>query len=429
MNENNRGTFIKRITSKLGCTGFFHVFGSTAINKIISFASGIVLVRLISKSEYGIFSYANNLLNFFMIACGLGAASGILQMCSEQRDELEKKRIYAYASRSSFIANCLLSIVILLVSIFIPLKIEGANFCLGMMAFLPIFSYTYEMQIFYLRTQRRNKEYSYSNTFSTVTIFVLSCTLSYFFQIKGLVAAKYIAFSVSVLFVLWRFRVDYPATKKSELSAETKKQFWGISAISMLNNGMSSLMYMLDIFVLGIVVPDSTVVASYKLATNIPTALAFIPAAFVTYIYPYFALHREDKAWVRRKYILVAGALAVFCSLISLVMFIFAPFVIKLLFGAEYLDALPCFRILSISFALSAVFRTLPGNILVTQRRLKFNLFTAIFSSAVNTVLNVIFITRWKSIGAAYATLVTVIVTGILDTGYLTYILSKKKCK
>ena len=93
MNENNRGTFIKRITSKLGCTGFFHVFGSTAINKIISFASGIVLVRLISKSEYGIFSYANNLLNFFMIACGLGAASGILQMCSEQRDELEKKRI------------------------------------------------------------------------------------------------------------------------------------------------------------------------------------------------------------------------------------------------------------------------------------------------------------------------------------------------
>lgn len=81
---------------------FLSVFGSTAINKIISFASGIVLVRLISKSEYGIFSYANNLLNFFMIACGLGAASGILQMCSEQRDELEKKRIYAYAKQKQF---------------------------------------------------------------------------------------------------------------------------------------------------------------------------------------------------------------------------------------------------------------------------------------------------------------------------------------
>lgn len=419
----------KKVLAKLRTTGFFHIFGSSSINKIVAFASGIILVRIISKSEYGIFSYANNLLNFFMIGCGFGAASGMLQMCSEQRDDIEKENIYAYASRSSFVINCLLSIVILLVSIFVPLKIERANLCLRMMAFLPIFSYTHEMQIFYLRTQRRNKAYSYSNTFSTVAIFVLSCTLSFLFQVEGLVLAKYIAFAVSVLFVLWRFRVGYPVTKKFELSAKIKKQFWGISAISMLNNGMSSLMYMLDIFVLGIVVPDSTVVASYKLATNVPTALAFIPAAFVTYIYPYFALHRENKAWVRRKYVLVAGALAVLCSIISLVMFIFSPFIIKLLFGAAYLDAVPCFRVLSISFAISALFRTLPGNILVTQRKLKFNLFTATLSSAVNTVLNVMFITRWQSIGAAYATLVTVILTGLLDTGYLTFVLCRKSCE
>ena len=417
---------IKRIISKLGSTGFFHVFGTTAINKIIGFLSGIILVRLISKSEYGIFSYANNLLNFFMIACGLGAASGVLQMCSERREEETKKQLYAYASSSSFFINCILSVIILAVAFFVPLKIEGANFCLAIMAFLPIFSYTYEMQVFYLRTQRRNKEYSYSNTFSTFTIFVLSCILSYFFKIKGLVIAKYVSFAISILFVFLCFKVNYPIIKKAKLSKEIKKQFWGISAISMLNNGMSSLMYLLDVFVLGIVIPDSTVVASYKLATNIPTALAFIPAALVTYIYPYFALHREDKAWVRKKYMLAVTALAVFCSLIAIGMFIFAPFIIRILFGAEYLDAVPCFRVLSISFAISAVFRTLPGNVLVTQRKLKFNLFTAILSSAINTILNVIFITRWQSIGAAYATLATIIITGVLDTGYLAYVLNKK---
>jgi len=296
-----------------------------------------------------------------------------------------------------------------------------------MMAFLPIFSYIYEMQSFYLRTQRRNKEYSYSNTFSTLTIFILTCSLSYFFQIKGLVAAKYIAFSVSVLFVMWRFRVGYPIIKKVQISSETKKQFWGISSISMLNNGMSSLMYMLDIFVLGIVVPDSAVIASYKIATNIPTALAFVPAAFVTYIYPYFALHREDKTWVKKKYIVVAIALATFCLLITLVMFIFAPFIINFLFGAEYIDVVPCFRVLIVSFAISAVFRTLPGNILVTQRKLKFNLFTATLSSVVNTMLNVVFITQWQSIGAAYATLVTVIITGVLNTGYIAHVLNDNR--
>ena len=420
-------SLIKKSIGKLGSTGFFHVFGSTTINKIIGFASGIVLVRLISKSDYGVFSYANNLINFFMIACGFGAASGVLQMCSEQREEHEKKQLYVYASRNSFLINCALSVLILLVALFVPLKIEGANFCLAMMAFLPIFSYTYEMQAIFLRTQRRNKEFSYSNSFSTIIIFLLSCVFSYFFQVKGLVAAKYIAFFLSSVFVMWRFRVGYPINKKTQLSNDIKKQYWGISLISMLNNGMSGLMYMLDIFVLGIVIPESTVVASYKLATNIPTALAFIPAALVTYIYPYFALHRENKAWVKKKSLLAAGSLAVICSAIALVMVIFAPIIIGVIFGNQYLDAVPCFRVLSISFVISAVFRTLPGAILVTQRKLKFNLFTATFSSIVNMILNVVFITKWESIGAAYATLVTVVITGVLDTVYLIYILNKKR--
>lgn len=416
---------IKRIAYKLGNTGFFHVFGSTAINKIIGFASGIVLVRLISKPEYGVYSYAYNLLTFFMIACGFGAASGILQMCSEQRDEEEKKQLYAYASRSSFFLNCTLSVVILFVAFFIPLKIEGANLCLGMMAFLPIFSYTYEMQAIYLRTQRRNKEYSYSNSFSTLIIFLLSCVLAYLFHVEGLVAAKYIAFILSSIFVIWRFRVGYPINQKSQLSRDIKKQYWGISLISMLNNGMSGLMYILDIFVLGVVIPDSTVVASYKLATNIPTALAFIPAALVTYIYPYFALHREDKTWVKKKFLLAAASLAGGCTVIALGMFIFAPAIINLLFGAQYLDAVPCFRVLCISFVISSVFRILPGNILVTQRRLKFNFCIAVCSSVLNTVLNVVFITRWGSMGAACATLLTVFVTGLLNVGYLFYVLRK----
>ena len=88
---------IKKIASKLGNTGFFHVFGSTAINKIIGFASGIVLVRLISKSEYGVYSYAYNLLTFFMIACGFGAVSGILQMWKKKNSFMPMQAEVAFS--------------------------------------------------------------------------------------------------------------------------------------------------------------------------------------------------------------------------------------------------------------------------------------------------------------------------------------------
>ena len=423
MSENKRTLIIKKSISKLGSTGFFHVFGTTAMNKIISFASGIILVRLISKSEYGVFSYANNLLNLFMIACGFGAASGILQMCSERREEQEKRQLYTYASRSSFLANCCLGACILFVAFFVPLKIEGANRCLGMMAFLPIFSYTYEMQVFYLRTQRRNKEYSYANTFSTLVIFLLSCCLSYFFSITGLVAAKYISFTLSALFILWRFRVEYPITKKAQVSPEIKKQFWSISMISMLNNGVSSLMYLLDIFVLGIVVPDSMIIASYRIATTIPTALAFIPAAVITYIYPYFAQKKEDKHWVLRRYFQITAVLGIGSAAIATFMFFFAPSIIRLVFGSAYVDCVPAFRILSLSFALSSTFRILPGNILVTQRKLKFNLFVAFLSSAINTALNVVMINAYGAVGAACATIITVAISSVLNVYYLIRVL------
>ena len=55
----------------------------------------------------------------------------------------------------------------------------------------------------------------------------------------------------------------------------------------------------------------------------------------------------------------------------------------------------------------------------MTQRKLKFNLFVAVLSSATNTVLNVFLIRAWGSVGAALATLITVLLTSILSTAYL----------
>ena len=46
------------------------------------------------------------------------------------------------------------------------------------------------------------------------------------------------------------------------------------------------------------IIPDSTVVAAYKIATNIPTALQFIPAAIIVYIYPHFARNKDNGEWL-----------------------------------------------------------------------------------------------------------------------------------
>ncbi|MBQ7172000.1 MAG: oligosaccharide flippase family protein [Clostridia bacterium] len=415
----------KILLGKLRDTGFFHVFGSSTINKIIGFASGIILVRIISKSEYGVFSYANNTLSFFLLAGGLGATFGVLQMGSEESDTSRKKAIYNYGCYLSFFSNVIIGFVILAVSLFFQFKIPGVNKCLALMAFLPCVSLIYEMQGIYLRTELRNKEYAVSNSVTTILFFILSCGLSLLFSAVGLIAAKYLASILAFLYIAFRYGVKYPI-KKQTLSAEDKKAFWKISSISMVNNSLSRLMYLLDIFVLGLVIPDSTVVASYRTATNIPTALAFIPAAVITYIYPYFAKKKDDKVWVKKKYLQITALLGIGSAAIAILMFVFAPFIIKTLFGAAYEDSIPAFKVLSISFALSSTFRILPGNILVTQRKLPFNLVVAVISSAVNTGLNVIMIRAYGAIGAAYATIITVVISGALNVVYLFRVLKEK---
>lgn len=418
---------IKQLSSKLFSTGFFHIFSSSVINKIISFASGIVLVRIISKGDYGVFSYANNILSFFILASGMGALSGVLQMGSESDDAEKRKNIYSYGCKVSFFSNIVLTVIIVVVAIFVPFELKGANECLAAMAFLPAVMYLYEMQGIFLRSELRNKEFAISNTVSTVVIFVLSCLLSYFLGVNGLIAAKYISAVIAFVFIALRYKVAYPIGTVAKLDTETKKTFWEISGISMLNNGLSRLMYLLDVFVIGLLIPDSTVVASYQVATNIPNALAFIPAAVLTYAYPYFAKRKDDKAWVLKRYKQLSIVMGICCFLIAAFLFITAPWVIRFLFGVSYLDAVPAFRVLCASFAITSTFRILPGNILVTQRCLKFNLFVSIISSALNMGLNFIFVSHYNSVGAAYATIITTTVTSIISVSYLVHILKKDK--
>ena len=112
--------------------------------------------------------------------------------------------------------------------------------------------------------------------------------------------------------------------------------------------------------------------------------------------------------------------------IITAVLFVFAPWIITILFGPEYLDAITSFRILTVSYFFSGTFRVIAGNILVTQKELKFNMFVAIFSGLVNIVVDFYFIKLWGANGASIATLLVVILTSILNVAYLIYRLKAK---
>lgn len=415
---------IKNSVGSLAKSGFVHIISSSVINKIITFACGIILVRILTKDAYGIYSYANNILGFFMLASGLGASAAVLQLCSERKTVEERERFYRFGCFFGLGSNIILGAIILCSASLFNLPIAGSNYCLALMCLLPFAHLLSDLQIMYLRTEIRNKEYAYANILCTSLYFICVTALSLLFKTEGLIAAQYVAYLLSALLIVLIFKVPV-SFARPKLSRSEIKDFFSISSISGVNNGLSRLMYLLDIFVLGLVVPDDTVIASYKVATNIPTALLFIPASIVIFIYPYFARNKDNKEWVTKNFKRVIFYLGIFNAAIAIAMFALAPWIISLVFGKQYLDAVGPFRILCISYIFSGTFRTISGNILVTQRKLKFNLFVSIVSSALNTFLNYFMIKAYGSIGAAWATLITAVFCAILCTSYLLYTFSK----
>ena len=70
--------------------GLFHIMGSNVINYFILFLTNIFIVRLLNKTNYGIYSYAYNLYSIVLLFSGLGLLNGLLQYGSEARPEPEK---------------------------------------------------------------------------------------------------------------------------------------------------------------------------------------------------------------------------------------------------------------------------------------------------------------------------------------------------
>lgn len=410
-------------TSLLTHIGFFYVFGSNVLNRAVAFLSNIILVRIITKTEYGIFAYAWNIYSLLFLFNGMGMDSGVLQLASERgSDETYTGSVLGYGIQFGLIFNAFLALIILSIGVIAPLKIEAGRNLLIALSVLPLIQLTNGLMICYLRARKRNDDFAKLNTISAMLTASMSIIFAYMFHEKGLIISYYLT-GVTVLFLGIKL-YNIPVFTENNLAYNDRKHLIKIAFTSMCCNMLSQLLYLLDIFVLSIVDPQETIIASYKVATTIPAALSFIPSSVVVCVYPYFAEHRQDKKWCLRKYTMLMIANAALNFLISCTLFLFAPILIDTIYGKHYLDCVPIFRILIINFFLAGSFRIVSGNLLASQRKLHITLLISFIASSVNVLADYFFIQKWGAVGAAYATVLVVIVSGVMSTSYFVYTLT-----
>ena len=88
---------LKSMLKMIWKKGAIHIFTGSFLNKFVVFFGSIVIVRLLSKTEYGMLGYAENLYSFAYILAGLGISNAIMRYVV-LADTMETKKAVFYFS-------------------------------------------------------------------------------------------------------------------------------------------------------------------------------------------------------------------------------------------------------------------------------------------------------------------------------------------
>lgn len=406
------------------------VLFATAFNKVLALLLSIVIVRMLTKAEYGLYTFAFNKIAIALIFSGLGIISGVMQYCSEDRDYEEKRSIYKFGFFYGISVNLVLTFCLLLYGVFAPINIEGAAKYVLYLSAVPMFSFLYEYGNIYLRTQNRIPQYANSTNINTLAYFIASVVFTLLIGLKGYVLGYYLSFVVALLYIVLissksdKFR-SYASTR---INPSICKSLIKFSTICALTNSLSSLLNYIGVELVGYVVPDPEVLASYRIGIGIPDNASFITRAIITALYPAFAKKQTDYQWLKEKTKKMLLGLTVLNGFVAVAMFIAAKPIIKILYGSEYMDAVPLLRIAAVGFLISALFRIPFGNLLLAMRKVRFNLFVCAICGVINIVFNLFLIPRYGSLGAAYTSIIVAVVSGVMSTTrYIIYLKELKK--
>lgn len=407
--------------------GFFHILGSSFINKCIAFLSNIVLVRLLTKSDFGVFTNAFNIFFIVYLFSGFGITSGLLYFCSKNMAQEEKQKYYHFGLIFGLGTEIVLSIALVCYAFWGNVGIEETRIFLLALAGLPFAAYIFDFLSIILRAEKENKKYSLLLNIHSTLYAALAIVGAIMGGILGTIIGRYLSYIIAGVIGVKYCKPYYSFNNHSKLDPMQAKDLTKYSIKAGTTSALNVLLYRLDVAIIAIVVADASILASYKIGTTLPENLNFIPQCMMVYYVPLFVQNIENVEWIKRKtkeIYLFVGAVSLFLGGILL---LFPKQIITILWGEMYLDAVPCMRILAVSFIILSTFRITSTNILLSLKRAGFTMIVSLVVGVVNIVLDVVLTISYGSIGAAYATLIVTLIAAVLSFPYVIYIIYSGK--
>ena len=426
MDLNKINNYINVLFKRLK-NGILQVMGSNVLNKIIAMLSNMIITRLMTKSEYGTWSYVCNIYSYLTLVTGLGLISGALQFGAENKGKEEEFQYYKFCIEAGLIIDTVLLAGFLLGTYFVTFKIEESLPYVRALSFVLLLEYVLNILLIVLRCENRIKEYAKALNINTIMGAVLTCTGA-LLGLKGLVIARYLSVLVALIYIAFVIRPELQKiTHTARIKLSKTVSLWRFSLATGASSAMNCVLYLLDITMIASLIGDSEIIATYRIATLIPNALTFIPTSVVTAIMPQIIYNKDNRDWLKKRIKQTFLGLGALNFVIVGLLVLLANWVILIINGKQYLPAVPALRVLAIGYFVSGTFRSLSVNLLAAKHYVGFNLLISIVSIICDVVFNWLLIQKAGMMGAAYATFLVEFVTALMGFSFLFYVIYIKK--
>lgn len=400
--------------------GILFVLIGSVLTNAISMISSIIVVRLVDKGEYAALAYADNLYSYIALASGAGLSTAMIKFAAEKKNDKHKSKYFNYALSRGCIFNLLTAIMLSVITSFFNIPFAKTKNYIFVLLLYPALQNILNTILGYLRASLMNRAYAFIGILQAAFVSLFSIILVYSVGTNGILFARYIGIIVVLVFgfyIIFRTEKIYFSEKLNKVEKQAMLKM-GISL--MIANVCSGMMSLNESFLINNIIRNEVITSNYKVASFIPSQIFLVTNALCIYFFPVIArLKNKNKI---KNMVFKAGLLNFILVLVCIIFgILLTPYMIRFLYGYKYNDAIPLSYLLWITNGLNAAIRVIPMNLLPAIGKTYFNATLAVFSTIVQFILELYFLSHYGIKGIVYASMIVYLITGLLYWIYFVF--------
>ena len=383
-----------------------------------------LLARWVGAEFLGIYSLANAIMLISEVVAKMGLETGVMRFVSRLNPELDQEKIQkiiASALKMTTIFSLVIMVALIISSGAIVKNILNEPSLLKLVIIIFAIAIPFNaltlVSAFATQGFKRLKYKILVTQFLNPTLLLTTMVICYWFisAESALMAPMLITGIIGFFVMLGVLKKVTGVSNNQIMKAKVDTSLLNFSYPLMFVTILQTFMHWMDILMLGYFT-DATTVGLYHPAARTAGLLQALLLSFISIYAPMMAqFHREgDRKKMDDTYKLVSRWLLM-CAIPISAIFIIFPGKVMLLFGPEYLPSAKILVILTGATFIQAIFGA-AGPTLSMSGHTKLVLWNTIGAFALNFGLNIYLIPNYGIIGAAIATLTSLIVVGFART-------------